>query len=96
MYRITVRRKNMGLGKFLGLGNDDGLDCQDDGNGIKHCRAIKRDKNSLLATGTEFDIAVDKQCKAHLVGRTTILEENESIVKKAMKLSESECRGGIN
>ena len=51
---------------------------------------------NVLFTGTEFDLAVDKQCKSHLVGRSTILEDDEPVVVKAKNLVESECRGGIN
>lgn len=78
------------------FGGNKGVDCQEDENGVKVCRVINKHKNSLLATGSSFEVAVDKSCKAHIVGRSTILNEDEAEVRKALKQIESDCRGGIN
>lgn len=82
----------------MGLfGSNKGVDCDDDPEtGAKVCRVMIRHRNTKLATGSEFNIQLDKSCKAHPVGKYSVFEEDEDVVKKAMKQAEADCRGGIN
>ncbi len=86
-----------GIKEFLGFGGNKGVDCEDDTQtGNKSCRVITRHRNSLLATGTQFSGGLDKSCKFHFTERSTILDDDEPEVAKAVKRMESDCRGGIN
>ena len=81
--------------------NDKGVDCTDDPEnpGSKTCRVILRKNNNLLATGSSFGVYLDqKTSKAGLIGRSTILEEDEAEVQKALRQIETQCKGtgGIN
>ena len=84
----------MGFKEFLGFGDNKGVDCEIDENGNKICRVAIKSKNNLLATGTTFSYALDSQCKAHLTGRSTILDEDEEYVRRELKRGEVNCRGG--
>lgn len=83
-----------GIKEFFGFGDNKGIDCEDDGQGNKVCRVMVRNKNLKLSTGSEFSFNMDNSCKAHPVGRYSVFQEDEDVVRKAMKQAEAECRGG--
>jgi len=84
----------MNFKNILGFRENKLEDCQPDESGMMQCRIGIRHKNNLLNTGTQFSYSLDNQCKAHLVGRAIILDEDEEAVRKALKRAEANCRGG--
>ncbi|MEK6882585.1 MAG: hypothetical protein AABY22_23390 [Nanoarchaeota archaeon] len=79
------------------FGNKNGMDCQDEeGTGNLHCRKFKSTKGAKLASGSEATIAVDPStCKAHFVGRFSVLEEDEADFERIAKKKEASCKGGL-
>ena len=85
--------------EILGFGNSNkGVDCQDDPEtGTRHCRAMIRHRNQKLSTGSEWNLTMDsKTCKATIINRSSIFEDDEELVRKTIKQAESDCRGVIN
>ena len=81
---------------FLGFGDKDGMDCENDENGNLHCRKFKAGKNSKFATGSDATILVDPStCKASFTGKYSVLEEDEEDFQRIAKKRETACRGGI-
>ena len=86
----------MGIKDLLGFKGEKGVDCNQDQDGVIQCRAMVRHKNNKFATGSEWNVQLDQNCRAHLTGRTSIFDDDEEIVKNSIKRLESDCRGGIN
>ena len=80
---------------FLGFGDKDGMDCQEDEQGNLHCRKFKATKDSKIATGSEAIISLDNNCRAFFSGRYSVLEEDEKDFQRIAKKKESQCKGGL-
>jgi len=74
--------------------SDKVVDCEDDPEtGTRRCRAMIKNKNTRFATGSNWELSLDKAATRNLINKLSIFEEDEGLVEKSRRRAEADCRG---
>lgn len=85
----------MGIKELFG-GGSKGVDCVQNEDGSQTCNIFKKDGNNLLATGTQFTLAVDpNSCDVGIVGHSRVSQDDEALVEATIKKMKQGCQRGI-
>lgn len=81
---------------FFGIGDNEGWDCEDTGDGRQRCRRFKIKQKERYATGTDVTLAVDPQtCETILLETNSMLDRDEQALKKLASQMSSSCKRGL-
>ena len=73
-----------------------GRDCVQNQDGSENCTVFEKSGTELVATGTNFNVAVDPQtCQPMLVGHNRILDNDAEYVKETFAQKKAGCQKGI-
>lgn len=73
-----------------------GIQCEDNPDGTKHCMVVTKDKEgNVFASGSEFDIGTDSNCKPTFNGRYRVFDEDKEFVDEAVGKMSLGCKKGL-